>query len=128
MCKRIIAPTSMPAIGPYSPGVEIGQFLFCSGQLPINPHSGAIVDENIAAATNQVMSNLQSILTAAGLGMNSVVKTTIYLKNMDDFSAVNEVYSNYFAGEYPARTTIAVAALPKGASIEIDAIAVKPER
>jgi 2-iminobutanoate/2-iminopropanoate deaminase len=128
MYKQIIAPASMPAIGPYSPGVEIGQFLFCSGELPINPQSGAIVDENIAAATNQVMSNLQTVLTAAGLGMHDVVKTTIYLKNMDDFPAVNEVYSNHFAGEYPARTTIAVAALPKGASIEIDAIAVKPER
>jgi len=127
MCKRIIAPTSMPAIGPYSPGVEIGQLLFCSGQLPINPRSGDIVDENIAAATNQVMSNLQTVLNAAGLCLNDIVKTTIYLKNMDDFPVVNDAYSHFFTGGYPARTTIAVAALPRGASIEIDAIAVKPE-
>jgi 2-iminobutanoate/2-iminopropanoate deaminase len=126
MYKRVIAPASMPVIGPYSPGIEAGHFLFCSGQLPIDPQEGDVIIQDIAAATNQVMKNLKTVLMAAGLGLENVVKTTIYLKDMNDFPVVNNVYKNYFKGEYPARTTISVAALPFDSPIEIEAIAAKP--
>lgn len=126
MSKKIIAGSKIPTVGPYSPAVEAGGFVFCSGQIPIDPRTGGVVGPDIGKATRQVMDNLAMVLGAAGLTMKDVVKTTIYLINLDDFPAVNEIYGSFFDGSYPARATVQVAGLPKGALIEIDAVAVRP--
>ena len=126
MIKRTISPASIQTVGPYSPAVEAGGFVFCSGQIPLDPQTGILVEGDIGAATQQVLENLRTVLSAAGLGMAHVVRTTIYLADMGDFSAVNDVYGRYFPEDSPARSTVAVAALPKGAAVEIDAIAMRP--
>lgn len=126
MNKRVIPIAAIPAVGPYSQAVEAGNFVFCSGQIPLDPKTGSIVASDAGAATEQVLKNLTTVLSAVGLGLEHVVKTTIYLVNIGDFPSVNEVYSRYFSGAYPARSTVAVAALPKGATVEIDAIAIRP--
>ena len=125
-----IQTTSAPqAIGPYSQGVQTGQgvqagqWLFISGQIPLDPVSGVVVGENAAQQTEQVMKNIQAILHAAGAKCDQLVKTTIYLVDMADFAAVNEVYASYLQPPYPARATIAVAALPKNVRVEIEAVA-----
>jgi 2-iminobutanoate/2-iminopropanoate deaminase len=126
MPKKVIPVTKVPAVGPYSQVVEAGGFVFCSGQIPLDPQTGVVVGEDIGKATRQVMANLAAVLGEAGLTMKDVVKTTIYLVNLDDFPIVNEIYGSCFDGQYPARATVKVAGLPKGALIEIDAIAVRP--
>ena len=112
-------------IGPYSQAILAGNELFCSGQIAIDPASGELRGSDAAAQTEQVLRNLGAVLEAAQMNYSNVVKTTIFLVDMNDFSAVNEVYAKYFDVAKPARSTVAVAALPKGARVEIDAIARK---
>lgn len=114
------------AIGPYSQAVKAGEFVFCSGQIPIDPATGEFVSGGIEAQTAQVMKNLGEVLAAAGTGWADVVKTTIYLTNLADFAVVNRLYGEVVGSVPPARTTVQVAALPKGAAIEIDAVAHLP--
>jgi 2-iminobutanoate/2-iminopropanoate deaminase len=111
------------AIGPYSQAVRSGSLVFCSGQIPLDPPTGQLVEGGIEAQTAQVLDNLTAVLAAAGLTLGDVVKTTVFLASMDDFPAVNEVYARYFDEDPPARSTIGVSALPKGARVEIEAIA-----
>jgi len=113
------------AIGPYSQAVRAGAMIFCSGQIPLDPRSGEMVVGDIAKETDRALDNLAAVLEAAGLGFDHVVRTTIYLIEMADFPKVNEAYAKRFSGVFPARATVAVAALPKGARVEIDAIAIK---
>jgi 2-iminobutanoate/2-iminopropanoate deaminase len=121
--KRIITSSGAPAaIGPYSQAVRAGDFVFVSGQIPLDPVSGMIVAGDAAAQTRQVMENLQAVLKAAASSFAQVVRTTIYLTNLEDFSRVNEVYGSYFPADPPARATVQVAALPRGASVEIDLV------
>ena len=127
MSKKVIAVNKVPAVGPYSQVVEAAGFFFCSGQIPIDPKTGSLIGTGIGNETRQVMDNLAAILGEAGLAMKDVVKTTIYLVNLDDFPVVNEVYGSFFDGGYPARATVQVAGLPMGAQIEMDAVAVRPE-
>jgi 2-iminobutanoate/2-iminopropanoate deaminase len=111
------------AIGPYSQAVRSGDFLFLSGQIPIDPATGQVVAGDITAQTRRVMDNLQAVLAAAGASLDAVVRTTIYLADLGDFATVNEVYGSYFSSPAPARSTVQVARLPRDARIEIDAIA-----
>ena len=111
-------------MGAYSPAIKAGNLLFVSGQIPIDPASGALIDGDITAQTEQVMRNLGALLRAAGAGFEHVVRTTVFLANMDDFAAMNEVYSRHVAAPPPARATVQVARLPRDVEIEIDAIAV----
>ena len=112
------------AIGPYSQGIRMGRFLFLSGQIPIEPSSGEVLSTEIGAQTRQVLKNLQGVLEEAGASMKDVVKTTVYLKNLSNFTEMNGVYGEFFTAPYPARATVEVSALPKGVEVEIDAIAV----
>jgi 2-iminobutanoate/2-iminopropanoate deaminase len=124
MTKSAISSREAPkAIGPYSQAVRTGHLLFASGQIPLDPQTGSIVDGDVAAQTRQVMNNLEAVLTAAGLAFTDVVRTTIYLIDMNEFARVNEVYGSYFREPYPARATVQVARLPRDARVEIDAIA-----
>ena len=111
------------AIGPYSQGITTDGYVFCSGQVALDPATGELQDGTIAEQTRRAMDNLDAVLTAAGTKFGHVVKATIYLTDMNDFAAVNEVYAEYFEGNPPARATVGVAALPKGARVEIDCIA-----
>jgi 2-iminobutanoate/2-iminopropanoate deaminase len=124
----IIATEAAPkAIGPYSQAVAVppGRLIFCSGQIPIDPQSGELAGAgDIRQETHRVMKNLEAVLRAAGASLAGVVKTTIYLVDLGNFATVNEVYAGYFTGQPPARATVQVAALPRGAQVEIDAIAV----
>jgi 2-iminobutanoate/2-iminopropanoate deaminase len=122
--RKIIATTSAPAaIGPYSQAIQFGDLLITSGQIPIDPATGNLVPGGIAEQTTRVLLNLEAVLGAAGLSLAHVVKTTVFLKNMSDFAAMNEVYAKSFRTEPPARSTVEVAALPKGALVEIECIA-----
>ena len=122
--KTSISSSDAPtAIGPYSPAVRAGQLLFVSGQVPLDPATGNIVDGDIAAQTRRVLDNVGALLTAAGRSFSDVVRTTIFLADMNDFAAVNAVYGSYFKEPFPARATVQVARLPKDARVEIDAIA-----
>jgi len=122
--KVIISTEEAPsAIGPYSQAVKAGHFLFVSGQLPINPEPGDLVGGSIKEKTGMVIENIKVILEKAGADLDSVVKTTIYLTDMSDFSAVNSIYTRYFGNSLPARSTMQVAALPKGAEIEMEVVA-----
>lgn len=111
------------AIGPYSQAVKCGNLLFCSGQIPLDPASGEIVSGGITSQAERVMLNIEAMLDAAGVGFDDVIKTTIYLVDMADFAAVNEVYGNRFPGHKPARSTVAVKSLPRGSLLEIEVIA-----
>jgi 2-iminobutanoate/2-iminopropanoate deaminase len=111
------------AIGPYSQAIRAGQLLIASGQIPTDPATGAIVDGDVAAQTRRVFDNLGAVLKAANLSFADVVKTTVFLADMNDFAAMNEVYGKYFSEPYPARATVQVARLPKDARVEIDLIA-----
>jgi 2-iminobutanoate/2-iminopropanoate deaminase len=123
--KEIIATERAPrAIGPYSQAVRSGNFLFASGQIPIDPATGEFVSGGIAEQTEQVMRNVSAILEAAGAGLPQVVKTTVFLADMDDFTAMNEVYGRYFGENPPARATVQAARLPRDARVEIEAIAI----
>jgi len=125
MSKVIYNTTDAPApIGPYSQAVSANGMLFVSGQIPIIPQTGELENSGISAETEQVMKNLQAILTEAGTDFRSVVKTSIFIADMDDFAAVNEVYGKYFTAEPPARETVAVRTLPKSVNVEISCIAV----
>ncbi len=115
------------AIGPYSQAIEAKGFIFCSGQVGIVPEEGVLVKGDAGAQTQQIMENLASVLRAADLSFADVAKTTVYLLDMSDFAAVNAVYGQYFNDSKPARATVAVSALPLGARVEIDAIAVRPQ-
>ncbi len=128
MPKKAITTPKAKAIGPYSAAVESGDLVFVSGQIPLDSAAGKLVEGDIAAQTKQSLENLKTILAAAGLGFAHVVKTTIFLTSMGDFAAVNEVYKTYVAEPYPARSTIAVAALPMGAKVEIEMIASRSAR
>ena len=126
MGKSIIKTDKAPqAIGPYSQGVKVknGGFIFVSGQIPINPESGELVSGTIGDETRQILVNLKAILEEAGSGLDKVVKTCVFLKNMDDFAQMNQVYSEFFKKDPPARSTVEVSRLPKGVRIEIEAIA-----
>jgi len=126
--KKIISTSDAPsAIGPYSQAVRSGSFLFCSGQIPLDPKSGQIVPGDIAAQTRRVLDNIGAVLKAEDLTFDHVVKTTIFLTNLGDFQTVNEVYGSYFKQDPPARSTIQAAALPKGANVEIEVIAIADE-
>jgi 2-iminobutanoate/2-iminopropanoate deaminase len=120
----ITAPDAPKAMGAYSPAIKAGNLLFVSGQIPIDPASGALVDGDITAQTEQVMRNLGALLRAAGVGFDHVVRTTVFLADMGDFAVMNEVYSRHIAAPPPARATVQVARLPRDVKIEVDAIAV----
>jgi len=123
----IVTDKAPQAIGPYSQGVRIGDFLFISGQIPLEPESGQIVGESIQVQTEQVLKNLRSILESENLSFENVVKTTIYLKNLGDFSIINDIYKEFVSEPFPARATVEVSALPKNALVEIEAIACYPK-
>lgn len=123
MSKKQIHTNNAPsAIGPYSQGVQAGELLFISGQIPLDAETGDLVGENISAQTHKVLQNLQAVIVAGGGTMDQVVKTTIFLKDLSDFQAVNAVYSEYFKAPFPARACVEVARLPKDVNVEIDAI------
>jgi 2-iminobutanoate/2-iminopropanoate deaminase len=123
--KTIMTYDAPKAIGPYSQAVEAGGFVFVSGQIPIDPKTGTVVQSDIKIQTRQVMENAKAILAAAGCSMKNVVKATIYLRNMSDFGLVNEVYGGYFPSDPPARATVEVSRLPKDVAIEMDFLAWK---
>ena len=127
MKKNIIATTSAPAaIGPYSQAIDCGSFIATSGQIPIDPATGNLVEGDVAAQTRQSLTNVKAIVEAAGLTMDHVAKTTVFLQNMGDFAAMNAVYAEFFnEGNYPARSAVEVGALPKGALVEIETICIK---
>ena len=124
MGKKIITSDKLPVLGPYSAAVETGGFIFISGQIPFNPVTGKVIT-NIKSATRQILVNMQTLLQENGLKLDNIVKTTVFLKNMADFPIVNEIYADFFPEGPPARSTIEVSALPKGAPIEIEAIAIR---
>ena len=120
--KKLSTDKAPAAIGPYSQGHKVGEFVFTSGQIPLNPKTGVLATE-IKEATKQSLDNVKAILEAGGTSMDNVIKTVVFVKNMDDFAAVNEVYATYFNENPPARSCVAVAKLPMDAVIEIEAIA-----
>ncbi|MFM7177260.1 MAG: RidA family protein [Bacteroidota bacterium] len=125
--KTIIRSASAPApIGPYSQAVRIGNLMFCSGMIALDPVTGQLVQDSIAAETKQVMQNISALLQEAGAGFENIVKTTIFLISMDDFAAVNEVYGSFFNDHFPARETVAVSGLPKNARVEISVTVAMP--
>lgn len=125
MPKETIKTSTAPqAIGPYSQAVRVSKFLFLSGQIPLDPATGEMVSGTIQEETTRVMENIKAVLAAAGVGMEAVVKTTIFLTDLGDFATVNETYGKYFISDPPARSTVQVAALPKGARVEIECVAV----
>ena len=122
--KQVFHTDKAPAaIGPYSQAIQIGQLLFTSGQVPIDPETGAIVEGGIQEQARQSLNNIKAILNAAGTNMGAVVKTTVFLQDMNDFAAMNEVYAQFFQEPYPARSAVQVGRLPKDALVEIEAIA-----
>lgn len=122
--KKVISTDLAPkAIGPYSQAVQMGNFLFCSGQIPIDPKTGEVFTGDIKTQTEMVMKNIEGVLRAADMNFGHIVKTTIFITNMNDFAAVNEVYAKAFTSEPPARSTVAVAGLPKGVNVEIEVLA-----
>jgi 2-iminobutanoate/2-iminopropanoate deaminase len=127
--KKIVSTSDAPAaVGPYSQAIRSGNLLFCAGQIPLDPKTGQLVTGDIAAQTKRVLDNVAAVLRAENLSFQHVVKTTIFLIDMNDFQTVNEIYATFFRENPPARSTIAVAALPKGANVEIEVIAVAPDR
>ncbi len=126
MEKQIIHTNSAPApIGPYNQAVKAGSMLFISGQIALNAETGQLEKDDIISETHRVMQNLRNILTEAGMDFSDVVKTTIFIMDMNDFSQINEVYGKYFSGYFPARETVQVSALPRGVNVEISMIAIK---
>ena len=122
--KKIISTSDAPAaIGPYSQAIRSGNFIFCSGQIPLDPKSGEMVSDDIRAQTRQVLDNISGLLKSEGLSLGDVLKTTIFLTDLGNFQIVNEIYGSYFNNQPPARSTVQVSALPKGAKIEIEVIA-----
>lgn len=122
--KQVIHTDKAPAaIGPYSQAIQIGQLLFTSGQIPIDPETGALVEGGIQEQARQSLNNIKAILNAAGTNMGAVVKTTVFLQDMNDFAAMNEVYAEFFQEPYPARSAVQVGRLPKDALVEIETVA-----
>ena len=122
--KKIIKPAKSPAaVGPYNHAVRVGDLLFCAGQIPIDPTTGNLIPGDIKVQTDRVLQNIKAILEDQQLTFANVVKSTVFLTNLADFAGMNEVYSKYLTTDFPARSTIQVAALPKGASVEIEVIA-----
>jgi 2-iminobutanoate/2-iminopropanoate deaminase len=123
--QAVIAEKAPQALGPYSAAVRVGTFTYCSGQTPIDPATGELVEGCAGCQTRQVLTNLSAVLEADGLTLNDVVKTTVFLTDMADFAKMNGVYAEFFAEPFPARSTVAVAGLPKDARVEIEAIATR---
>jgi 2-iminobutanoate/2-iminopropanoate deaminase len=124
MTKTIVkSPRSTPAGGPYNHGVRVGDLLFCAGQIPLDPATGQLIAGDIRAQTERCLENIRLILDSAGLTPANVVKTTVFMTNLGDFAIMNETYARFFTKDFPVRTTVQVAALPRGAQIEIEAIA-----
>jgi 2-iminobutanoate/2-iminopropanoate deaminase len=123
MREAVSSPSAPKAIGPYSQAIKAGNLLFVSGQVPIDPATGNLVDGDIATQTHRVFKNIGEILKAAGTSFDAVVRSTVYLQDMNDFAKMNEVYGTYFSSPAPARATVQVARLPKDAKVEIDVIA-----
>lgn len=123
--KQISTLNAPAAIGPYSQAIEVNGFVYASGQLPIDPATGAFPEGGVKEQTRQSILNVKAILEEAGLALSNVVKTTVYLADMGDFAAMNEVYSQFFAQPFPARSAIAVKALPKGALVEVEGVAAR---
>jgi 2-iminobutanoate/2-iminopropanoate deaminase len=122
--KKIVSTTEAPAaVGPYSQAVRIGPMLFTAGQIPLDPQSGQIVSQDVAEQTRRVLDNLTAVLKAEGMDFSNIVKTTVFMTNLGDFQTMNEVYASYFTDQPPARSTVQVSALPKGAQVEIEVIA-----
>jgi len=122
--KETISTDNAPgAIGPYSQAIKTGNLVFCSGQIPIDPASGEFVSDDVAEQTEQVLKNLSAVLEAAGSSLNNVVKTTVFLADMEDFGAMNEIYSKFFSENKPARATVQAARMPRDAKVEIECIA-----
>jgi 2-iminobutanoate/2-iminopropanoate deaminase len=121
--EQILTHEAPAPIGPYSQAIKSGGFLFCSGQIPLDPQTGNVVEGDISTQAARVLTNLGAVLQAAGLDYANVIKTTIFLVDMNDFTAVNAVYERYFGASKPVRSTVAVSGLPKGVRVEIDAIA-----
>jgi 2-iminobutanoate/2-iminopropanoate deaminase len=125
MTKQTVHTTNAPsAIGPYSQAVHAGDTIYVSGQIPVDPATGTFAGEDITSQTKQSLENIRAVLTAAGTGMDHVVKITVFLKDMADFSAMNKIYAEYFTSDYPARSAVQVVSLPKNALVEIEAVAV----
>ena len=126
MNKNVVSTTDAPsAIGPYSQAIQVGNFLFVSGQIPINPTTGQLIEETgIKAQTRRVLANVQAIVSAAGGSLENVVRTTVFLRDMNDFAEMNSVYAEYFQSAPPARSTVQAARLPRDVAVEIDCIAV----
>jgi len=124
--KKIISTKNAPqAIGPYSQAIEANGFLFCSGQIPLDPETMKLVEGDVTVQAEQVLKNVKAVLEAVGCDFSNVVKSTMFLDNMDDFVTVNEVYAKYFTEDHPARSTVQVAKLPLGALVEIECIAIQ---
>ena len=122
--KTIIKPAKSPAaVGPYNHAVRVGDLLFCAGQIPLDPKDGSLVTGDIKFQTERVLQNIQAILGDQKLTFANVVKSTVFMTNLADFAGMNEVYANYFTNDFPARSTVQVAALPKGSNVEIEVIA-----
>ena len=125
--KTVISTAEAPtAVGPYSQAIAAGRFVFCSGQIPLEPATGTLIEGDISAQTGRVLQNLAEVLRAHDLGMEDVVKTTVFMTDLAQFGEMNAAYAKHFPVDPPARSTIQVAALPKGANVEIEAIALKP--
>jgi 2-iminobutanoate/2-iminopropanoate deaminase len=122
--KTIIRPASSPeAVGPYNHAVRVGDLLFCAGQIPVDPETGNLVTGDIKVQTDRVLQNVRAILSDQELTFANVVKATVFLTSLNDFTGMNEVYSRYFTKDFPARSTVEVAALPKGANVEVEVVA-----
>jgi 2-iminobutanoate/2-iminopropanoate deaminase len=122
--KEPIVTTAAPAaLGPYSQAIAAGETLYCAGQIPLDPATGELVGHDVATQTRRVLENLRAVLAANNMGFEHVLKTTVFMTNLGDFGAMNAVYSDFFPSPYPARSTVQVAALPRGAQVEIEAIA-----
>lgn len=126
MTKQIISTDKAPsAIGPYSQAVWAGDFLFASGQVPVDPTTGDLISQDVQEQTHQALKNVRSILETAGLTMDNVIKATVFIKNMDDFGKINEVYAQYFSTPFPARSCVEVARLPRDVQVEVEVVAKK---
>ncbi len=126
MEKKVLHTEKAPAaIGPYSQAIEVNGFVFASGQIPINPATGEMVQGDVKEQTRQALTNASEVMKAAGIDLSHVVKTTVFLSDMNDFAAMNEVYATFFSAPFPARSAVAVKTLPKGALVEVECIAVK---
>jgi 2-iminobutanoate/2-iminopropanoate deaminase len=124
----VTSPNAPAAVGPYSQAIKVGNMIFCSGQIPLDPKTGQVVGADVATQTEQVLRNLEAVLDVTNSGLFQVCKTTVYLKNIEDFAAMNAVYAKHFPVDPPARATVEVSRLPKDVLVEIDCVAIVPAR